>query len=180
MTLALMAQLDPTAGPRRRRAASLGMPQVASRFVPFELAHAPLSGRFTPAAAEQGTTVTVACILETTSLVPGVMLATLEGLPPRAVAEPVQFAPGAQRIAFRVGIAPDSPVGEHDTLICRLTGKVQGQTFVYRVGRGGLLRINPPGALSIDADGKPLSLLDALRRKERPSATKPTAREDRR
>ena len=39
--------------------------------------------------------------------------------------------------------------------------------MVYRVGRGGVLKVVAPGALTRDANGKPLSPLEALRRKER-------------
>ena len=88
MTLALMTQLDPTAagtgtGGRRRRASVEGLPTVCAPFVPLELSPAPIHGRLTPAAAEQGKTVTVACSIESDSPFPSMMMATLEGLPPR-------------------------------------------------------------------------------------------------
>ena len=53
--------------------------------------------------------------------------------------------PGLRRVEFRVTVAATTPVGEHDTLVCRLTGKVGGQDVVYRVGRGGMLKVVPPG-----------------------------------
>jgi hypothetical protein len=181
MTLALMAQLNPQAaggagGRRRRRASVEGLPQVASRFVPLVLTPPPVSGRFTPAAAQQGKTVTVTCTLEPGSPLPGTMAATLEGLPPRAEARPVELAPATHRIDFQVKTAPTTPLGEHDTLLCRLTGKVGGRTIVYRVGRGGRIKVNPPGALTTGDDGKPLSPLDALRLRERAAAKDPEAR----
>jgi hypothetical protein len=184
MTLTLMAQLNAQAagggaGRRRRRAAVDGLPQVASRFVPLGLTPAPVSGRFTPSAAEQGQTVTVSCTLESGAPRPGVMAATLEGLPPRAEAKPVVVAPGAHRVDFRVTVAPTTPVGEHATLLCRLTGAFGGRAVVYRVGRGGLLKVSPPGTLSTAADGKPLSPLEALRLKERAAAKDPEARKPR-
>jgi hypothetical protein len=94
------------------------------------------------------------------------MTATLEGLPPRARAEPVEVRPGSRRFEFRVSVAPTTPVGEHDSLVCRLDGAVRGRAVVYRVGRGGLLKVNPPGVAPTGADGRPLSPLDALRLKE--------------
>jgi hypothetical protein len=166
MTLALMAQLDPQGG-RRRRAPVEGLPQVASGFVPLDLTSAPVAGKFAPAAAEQGKTVTVTCTLEPGSSLPGSMVATLEGLPPRAESDPVVLPPGARRLEFRVRVAPTTPLGEHETLACRLAGEAGGRAVVYRVGRGGRLKVNPPGGLVAGADGKPLSPLDALRLKER-------------
>jgi hypothetical protein len=95
------------------------------------------------------------------------MEATLEGLPPRALAQPVSLTPGQVRLMFPVTVAATIPIGEHDSLLCRLTGKTDGQVVVYQVGRGGLLKVVAPGALAMDAHGKPLSRLEALRRKER-------------
>jgi hypothetical protein len=173
LTLALQAQLNPQAGGRRRKAAVEGMPQVASRFVPLALTAAPISGRFAPAAAEQGKTVTVTCTLEPGPPLPGMMVATLEGLPPRGECKPVPVTPGDRRIAFEVAIAPTTPAGEQETLVCRLTGEFGGRTVVYRVGRAGRLKVSPRGALTTDADGKLLSPLEALRLKERAGARKP-------
>ena len=73
------------------------------------------------------------------------MTATLEGLPARAKAEPVEVRPGTRRFEFQVSVAATSPTGEHDALVCRLDGQVQGRAVVYRVGRGGVLKVNPPG-----------------------------------
>jgi hypothetical protein len=182
MTLALMAQLNPQAAGaagRRRRAPVDGLPPVASWFIPLELAPAPVSGRFTPVASEPGKTVTVTCTLEPGSPLPGAMTATLEGLPPRAEVKPVEVAPGARRVDFRVTLAPTTPVGKHDTLRCRLTGEVAGRAVIYRVGGSGLIKVNPPGALTTGADGKPLSPLDALRLRERAAAKDPEARKPR-
>jgi hypothetical protein len=175
MTLALQNAIDPTAlggagGGRRRRAPVEGAPQVASRFVPIELTTSSISGHFDLTAAEQGQVVVVACALELASPLPGSMVATLEGLPPRATAKPVDMKPGTRRVEFPVTVSATTPVGEHDSLICRLTGEVGGQVVVYQVGRGGVLKVVAPRTLAVDAQGKPLSPLEALRRKEREAA----------
>jgi hypothetical protein len=168
MTLALMTQLDPQAGGRRRRRSPVeGLPQVASRFVPIDLTSAPFAGRFASVACEQGKAVTVTCSLDP-GLPPGrAMMATLEGLPPRAEALPVDVRPGARSVEFKVSLAPDTPVGEHETLLCQLSDEVGGRAVIYRVGRGGRLAVTPPGGIVAGADGRPLSPLDALRLKER-------------
>jgi hypothetical protein len=171
LTLALMAQLDPTmAGTatvgRQRRAPVEGLPTVCASLVPLELAPAPIHGRLTPAAAEQGKTVTLACSIESDSPLTSTMTATLEGLPPRAQAKPIVVRPGTRSFEFQVSVAPTTPAGEHDSLVCRLDSEIQGRAVVYRVGRGGLLKVNPPGVAPAAPDGKPLSPLDALRLKE--------------
>ena len=176
MTLALMAQINPTGG-RRRRVAVEGLPQVGSRFVPLELGASPISGRFEPAVAEQRKTVTITCEIEPGQTLPGEMVATLEGLPPRAVAASGHDLPRcpARRIPGR-SRAPRTPAGRYESLACRLSGNVGGQPVVYRVGRGGRLEIHPAGALVAGGDGKPLSPLDALRLREAAAAKDTPAR----
>jgi Bacterial pre-peptidase C-terminal domain len=180
MTLALMAQIDPmavggTGGMRRRRPAAEDAPRVSSRFIALELAPTPVTGRIEPASVEPGKSVSVVCTLEPGQPIPGSALATLEGLPPRAMAGTVKVVQGQQLIRFQVALASTTPVGEHQTLVCRLAGKFDGQDVVYHVGRGGLLKVNAPGTTLNGADGKPLSPLDALRLKERAISPKPSA-----
>ncbi len=171
MTIALQNTIDPTAaggtGGRRRRVPVEAAPEVASKFVPIELSASSISGRFEPLTVEQGKTVVVTLDLDMSSPLLGSMEATLEGLPPRASARRVIATPGRRRLEFPVTVAETTPIGEHDSLLCRLTGEVDGQVLVYQVGRGGVLKVVASGALTLDGNGKPLSPLEALRRKER-------------
>ncbi len=177
MTIALQNALNPTAagtGGRRRRAPIEAAPEVASKFVPLELsAPNPISGRLEPATVEQGKTVVIVCQLATSLPLNVSMEASLEGLPPRPAARPVSLTPGQLRVEFPVAVPQTAPIGEHSSLLCQLTGKVDGQVTVYRVGRGGLLNVVAPGALTRDANGKPMSPLEALRRKEHGLAIAP-------
>ena len=175
MTLALMAQIDPSGG-RRRRVTTEGQPLVSSRFVPLELGPSPVAGRLEPAVAEQGRSATIACTIEHARPLPGRMVATLEGLPPRAEALPVPVAPDARRVEFRVVVAANAAVARYDDLVVRLSGRVGGRAVVYRFGRGGRLEIHPPGAIPKGGDGKPLSPLDALRAREAGASRRPTQR----
>ena len=136
----------------------------------------PVTGRIEPASVEPGKSVSVVCTLEPgLQPIPGSALATLEGLPPRAMAGTVEVVQGDQLIRFQVALASTTPVGEHKTLVCRLAAKFDGQDVVYHVGRGGLLKVNAPGTTLNGPDGKPLSPLDALRLKERAISPKPSA-----
>jgi hypothetical protein len=70
---------------------------------------------------------------------------------------------GAKEIEFLVTVDATTPPGAHASLVCELSGTVEGQKVVYRIGRVGTLRIDAPGGVKTDASGKPLSPLDALR-----------------
>ena len=171
MTIALQNAIDPTAaggtqGGRRRMPVDAA-PQVASKFVPIELSASTISGRFAPSTVEQGKTVVVALELDVVSPFVGSLEARLEGLPPRASSRPIKMVPGMRRLEFPVAVAATTPVGEFGSLLCRISGEINGQVFVYHLGRGGALKVVAAGALTLDADGKPLRPLEALRRKER-------------
>ncbi len=155
-----------TPGGRPRRAVE-GITPVASAARTMKVAEAPLKASFPSTVGEPGKTVQVICQLEANSTVPGRFTAKLDGLPPRATAASVEIAGDAKMITFTVTIDPTTPLGEHRTLVCELAGVVAGQKVVYRTGRGGLLKIDPPGAAKTDATGKPLSPLEALRQQEK-------------
>jgi hypothetical protein len=181
MTLALMAQLDPAAaggaaGQRRRAISAESGPLVSSRFVSLDVATAAVSGRIVPASIEQGKSASITCVLEAGEPISNGVVATLEGLPPRVKAKAIDVARGARQIAFQVTADSTTPLGEYSSLVCRLDGTINGQRVVYRVGRGGLLKVHAPGATLESPDGKPLSPLDALRLKEHRALGKPAGR----
>ncbi len=169
MTMALQAQIGASG---RRRGPLEGVVDVGSPFVTLQLAPAAFSGRFAATIAEQGKTANVTCELSADTKLTTTMTATLEGLPPRAEAATVEVTPGTRRIVFPVQVGPTTPLGEFDTLICRLECLVDGQTVVHRVGRTGLFKVAPPGGLVTDAQGKALSPLDALRRRQETNTPK--------
>lgn len=160
---------DPTAaggmggGMRRSGSASPDAPPVASELVSLRLSDAVVRGSFAPVCVEQGREVRVMCDINAKTPLPTTFQAMLVGLPPRAIAEPVTVRQVDRRIEFRVTVAPTTPLGEVSSLVCELAGNMDGQPVVYRVGRGGSMKIDPPGGTKVDADGRPLSPLDALR-----------------
>jgi hypothetical protein len=157
----------PTPGGRRPRRSTEGITPVASEARRVTVAEAPLKASFPSTVCEQGKTVQVTCRLKADSPLPGRFTAKLEGLPPRATAPTVEIAADAKVVTFTVSIDPTTPPGEHRTLVCELSGVVAGQKVVYRVGRGGLLKVDAPGAVQTDPTGKPLSPLEALRQQEK-------------
>lgn len=156
---------DPAAAlPRRRRSAPVAeLPFVASAPTALKVAAPAIRGRFDTVAVEQGKTAAVVCRLDASTPLPANAKAALDGLPPRAAAKPVEVRSDAKEITFTVAVDPTTPPGEHDTLVAVLEGTVGGQKVVYRLGRTGTLQVNAPGGVKVDAAGKPLSPLDALR-----------------
>jgi hypothetical protein len=154
------------AGRRQRRAAEGTIP-VSSEAIALKVAEPLVKGRFAPAAGEQGKSVTVLCHLETATLLADTLIAKLDGLPPRATAQPVEVKGNANQVEFKVTLDPTTPPGEHRSLVCELTGTVGGNKVVTRVGRGGSLRVDVAGSVKTNAAGKPLSALDALRQEQK-------------
>jgi hypothetical protein len=161
-----------TMGGRRRQRGLDSPVLVASEALPLAVGEPALKGQFAPAWGEQGKAVTVVCRFASplTGEVPAV--AQLEGLPPRAQAPPVEVAIGARQVAFKVTLDPTTPPGECRVLVCALHRDVDGRKVVYHVGRGGCLKVEAAGTVKTDANGKPLSPLDALRQQQKQDAPK--------
>ena len=134
---------------------------VASPVIPLPLEAAPVRGKILPVAGELGKTVRVECTLNGT--LPGPMQASLDGLPPRAKAQPLTVQPEQRRLTFEVTLDPTTPAGTHATLSVVLAGSKDGSKLSYRVATGGVLLAAQPGKLILGPDGKPLSPLEALR-----------------
>jgi hypothetical protein len=150
--------------PRRKKSAD-GLPAVASEVTAVTVANPAVVGKFAPAGVEQGKAVTVTCQFEKETA--AAFTAKLDGLPPRATAPNVEVKAGAKSVSFTVTVAADTPPGDHKSLVCELSGTVSGHPVVYRVGRGGSLKVAAPGTVQTDTSGKPLSPLDALRQAEK-------------
>ena len=92
------------------------------------------------------------------------MTAVLEGLPNRVAADDVTVDAKAGSVEFELIPEESSPVGVFPDLIVRLSGQINGQQISWRIGRGGILKIEAAGMLFTDDQGQPLSRLDVLRR----------------
>ena len=137
--------MGPGGGGRRRpRKGAEGMPPVAAPLVSVRVAEPPLKGRFALVAAEQGKSVPVVCRLDRPA--PGAFTAKLDGLPPRAKANPVEVKAGDRQVTFHVTVDPTTPPGSPPSLVCELEGEVGGRKVVYRAGRGGVFTVNVLGA----------------------------------
>ena len=154
---------------RRRRNRSKNDIPVASQLVDLKIAKSPVKGTIGTNTAEQGASVEIVCSIERLGLMPDQLEASLEGLPNRVEATPVTIGALDTHVRFPISLDVNAPVGEFRDLVCRLSGMVVDQSVTYRVGRGGILKIEAPGGLKTDREGRPLSRLEALRLKQQQS-----------
>ena len=151
--------------------------EIASNLVPVQIAAAELRGQIEPLAAEQGQTVEVRCRLSLNErqtdpssperfarAIPKQLVASLEGLPNRVVADTQTITAESREVVFQVAFPNDAPLGTGKRLQVRLTGELQGQRISYVVAPDTSLTVLPPGKLFRDERGQLLSPLDALRR----------------
>jgi hypothetical protein len=160
------------APPRRRKArgfSSTSLTPVSSRLITLCVSASPVTGTFGTVVTEQGKDLTVVCELDARGPLPPQMTAELEGLPNRVAAAPVTISSDDRKVSFAVRIEPTAPVGSFPDLACRLAGAIEEQEVSYCVGRGGVLRIEPAGALVTDEIGRPLSRLEILRKSRKQS-----------
>jgi hypothetical protein len=157
--------------PSRRRGAarsgSASVTPVSSRLIALQVAESPVTGTIASVAAEQGTEIILVCEIKARGALPMQLTATLEGLPNRVTASPVNISSQDSAVKFSVKLEPNAPVGSFNDLVCRLSGVLDGDEVSYCVGRGGILRIEPNGSLVVDESGRPLSPLEVLRQKKK-------------
>jgi hypothetical protein len=139
---------------------------VASQLVKLSVLPSPIAGKLEDATTEQGAPLTMSASLHVRGEIPTDMMAELEGLPNRVTSSAVPVRAGQPDVQFQVQLAPDAPVGVFPDLVVRLSGSLHGQKVSICVGRGGVLRITPRGALVRDENGRPLSRLQVLQRAE--------------
>jgi hypothetical protein len=94
---------------------------------------------------------------------PNRLTATIEGLPNRVSAAPVEIDAETVKIEFKLVLEADAPVGKFNGVQCRLNGDANGQGVSFVVADGSALQVAAPGKLFRNADGSILSPLEALR-----------------
>ncbi len=158
----------PAGGMRGRRRGRAKVDAVVStQLVTLNISASPVTGMIGKVAAEQGIKLKLVSSIDRRESLPETLVATLEGLPNRVTASPVTISANDKSVEFLVQFDPTAPLGTFNSLVCRLTGKVDGQEVSYCIGRGGVLKIQPAGALVTDQTGRPLSPLEVLRQTQK-------------
>ncbi len=138
---------------------------VASNLQTLRIVGTPCTGSISSISAEQSQTVSVQCNVKLGEGIPDRLVATLEGLPNRVSAEPVEIDKETSMVTFELTMASDAPLGTFPDIYCRLSGEINGTPVSYCLARRTKLVISKAGESMKDANGNPLSPLDALRRK---------------
>jgi hypothetical protein len=151
--------------PRRRSRSPLDFSTVSSSLETLRIIDTPCTGTIDSISAEQSQTVLVNCQMNLGQGIPDQLTATLEGLPNRVTAEPVEIDRSTSKVTFEVTMADDAPLGTFPDLYCRLSGELNGTPVSYCLARRTKLVIAKLGESMKDEKGNPLSPLEALRRK---------------
>lgn len=149
----------------KRNSLAINRIAVASNLVQLTIAPSPASGLAKTIVTEQGKTAAVQYEVALAHSLPGTLTATLEGLPNRVQAEPVQISSTEKQFRFDLTVDSTAPIGLFSGLCVRLTGQVAGRSVSWIVGADSQLTIEPPGGLVTDETGRPLSRLEVLRRR---------------
>jgi len=153
------------AGMRPRRSSGASLTSVCSSLHTLEIAESPIRGTIASVSVERGTQMELECKLEFGDSVPKTLTATIEGLPNRVHAKAVSIRPMDKVARFQLVIEEDAPTGTFDQIVCRLSGTIDNQQVSFCVARDTKLIIAAPGASQKDETGRPLSSLEALRRR---------------
>ncbi|MBI1848908.1 MAG: DUF1553 domain-containing protein [Planctomycetes bacterium] len=154
---------------------------VASELCDLEVAPPMLAMKIGMTAAEQGKTASIVCTIDQKQKFEGHATAKLLGLPAGATASDKEITSEDTQVVFDVSIGPKTPAGQHKTLFSRVTVTKDGEPIVHEVGRGGVLRVDPPATPPKDAaatstpqpvspaasSAKPMSRLEQLRAAQR-------------
>jgi hypothetical protein len=152
---------------RTRRPSVASLVPVASSLHALNITTSPIRGSIASVSAERGTQIELECKLEfdKAESIPNALIASLEGLPNRIQAEPVAVRSSDKVVRFKLVIGEDAPTGTFGQIVCRLSGTSDGQPVSLCVARDSKLIIAAPGASEKDESGRPLSQLEALRRR---------------
>ena len=153
-------------GMRPRRQSAVSMIPVCTSLHSLCVSESPAQGKIDSISAERGAKVEIVCRLELSDSAPEKLIATLEDLPNRVHVQAIHVARADKEVKFQLEIEEDAPIGTFDSVVCRLSGTLDNQNVSYWVARNTKLIIAAPGASQKDESGRPLSPLEALRRRK--------------
>jgi hypothetical protein len=128
---------------------------VSSQLATLEVAPPFLTFALERAAAEQGKETSLFCKVQHATPFQGAAKVRLVGLPPKVTANEVDITNDTQEFAFKVGVDPASPPGQHKSLFCQVVVMQNGEPVLHNLG-GTELRIDVPLPPKANEPPKPM------------------------
>jgi hypothetical protein len=153
------------AGALVARPTSVNMHRVASSLRTLAMVESPLRGEIEPLAVECGSSVQFECRFVGDESVPDTMTVSIEGLPNRVTVPSVVVQRTDGIAKFTMTLADDAPTGSFGNVYCRFAGEKGGEQVAFCAARNTKLMIAAKGQSQKDEAGRPLSPLEALRRR---------------
>jgi hypothetical protein len=153
------------AGALVARPTSVNMHRVASSLRTLAIVESPLRGEIEPLAVECGSSVQFECRFVGDESVPDTMTVSIEGLPNRVTVPSVMVQRADGIAKFTMTLADDAPTGSFGNVYCRFAGEKGGEQVAFCAARNTKLIIAAKGQSQKDEAGRPLSSLEALRRR---------------
>ena len=147
------------------RPTSVNMHRVASSLRTLAIVESPLRGEIEPLSVECNSSVQFECRFAGDDSVPDTLTVSIEGLPNR-VTVPSVIVQRTDGIAkFTMTLADDAPTGSFGNVYCRFAGQKDGEQVAFCAARKTKLIVAAKGQSQKDETGRPLSPLEALRRR---------------
>lgn len=116
---------------------------VATPFAKLEVAEPFVGMELTMATAKQGEKVDMVAKVENLKEFDGEASVQLFGLPAKSSTEVLKIKKDTDALRFPVTVAEDTPVGQHKNLFCTVVVNKDGEPITHRVGKGGVIRVDP-------------------------------------
>ncbi len=153
------------AGALVARPTSVNMHRVASSLRTLAIVESPLRGEIAPLSVECGSSVQFECRFVVDESVPDTLTASIEGLPNRVTVPSVVVQRTDGVAKFTMTLAEDAPTGSFGNVYCRFAGQKDGEQVAFCAARNTKLIVAAKGQSQKDETGRPLSPLEALRRR---------------
>jgi len=153
------------AGALVARPTSVNMHRVASSLRTLTIVESPLRGEIEPLSVECDSSVQFECHFAGDDSVPDTLIASIEGLPNRVTVPSVVVQRTDGVAKFTMTLAKDAPLGSFGNVYCRFAGQKDGEQVAFCAARNTKLIVAAKGQSQKDEAGRPLSPLEALRRR---------------
>ena len=153
------------AGALVARPTSVNMHRVASSLRTLAIIDSPLRGEIEPLSVECDSSVPFECRFVGDESVPDTLIVSIEGLPNRVTVPSVTVQRTDGVAKFTITLADDAPTGSFGNVYCRFAGQRDGEQVAFCTAKNTKLIVAAKGQSQKDEAGRPLSPLEALRRR---------------